>query len=301
MSSDAMDAHFAATGAKLIADAGPLVGKCLQCFHIDSWELGQPTWTPRMRNEFQQRRGYDLLTYLPALLDYAGTDPPTNRRFLADYRRTATDLVASNYYGRLRELAVKGGLRGTHPESGGPFFEHWIDALQCEGINDIAMSHAWLTYLARCQFLLRKGRFVADIGQRQVGLGRVVWGRTLAEVVKADDLPPDVEVRTFGESPRLDWIHRRDGDVEIYFVANLSSTAATADAVFRISGKQPELWDAVTGEIGSLPDWHYEAGRTVVPLAVAPRQSWFILFRKAAVPAVPRRIGISQNWKLSRR
>ncbi len=67
MSAAAMDAHFAETGAKLIADAGPLAGKTLQYFHIDSWELGQPTWTPAMREEFQQRRGYDPLPYLPAL------------------------------------------------------------------------------------------------------------------------------------------------------------------------------------------------------------------------------------------
>ncbi len=51
--------------------------------------------------------------------------------------------MAANYYGRLRELTLKGGLRGTHPESGGPFFTHWIDALQCEGINDIPMGEFW--------------------------------------------------------------------------------------------------------------------------------------------------------------
>lgn len=63
MSAAAMDAHFAETGAKLIADAGPLVGKTLQYFHIDSWELGQPTWTPKMREEFRRRRGYDPLRW----------------------------------------------------------------------------------------------------------------------------------------------------------------------------------------------------------------------------------------------
>jgi hypothetical protein len=51
--------------------------------------------------------------------------------------------VAANYYGRLRELTVEGGLRGTHPESGGPFFTHWIDALQCEGINEAPMGEFW--------------------------------------------------------------------------------------------------------------------------------------------------------------
>ena len=143
MSAEAMDAHFAETGAKLIADAGPLAGKTLQYFHIDSWELGQPTWTPKMREEFQTRRGYDPLFYLPALLQRTVDDTSTTQRFLADFRRTAADLVAANYYGRLRERTVKGGLRGIHPESGGPFFDHWIDALQCEGINDVPMGEFW--------------------------------------------------------------------------------------------------------------------------------------------------------------
>ncbi len=137
MDASAMDAHFAETGAKLIADAGPLAGKSLQYFHIDSWELGQPTWTPAMRQEFQTRRKYDPLTYLPALLEKTVDSAETTQRFLADYRRTVADLVAANYYGRLRELTRQGGLRGTHPESGGPFFKHWIDALQCEGIKSL--------------------------------------------------------------------------------------------------------------------------------------------------------------------
>lgn len=42
MSAGAMDAHFAETGAKLIADAGPLAGKTLQYFHIDSWSKTRP-------------------------------------------------------------------------------------------------------------------------------------------------------------------------------------------------------------------------------------------------------------------
>ena len=122
---------------------GPLAGKTLQYFHIDSWELGQPTWTPKMRDEFTRRRGYDPLPWLPAVLGQTVDNAAETARFLQDYRRTAADLVAANYYGRLRELTIAGGLRGTHPESGGPFFTHWIDALQCEGINDVPMGEFW--------------------------------------------------------------------------------------------------------------------------------------------------------------
>jgi hypothetical protein len=115
-------------------------------------------------------------------------------------------------------------------------------------------------------------------------LGRLIWGRTLDGLVKADRLAPDIEFRRPSTGARLEWIHRRDGETEIYFVANLASAPAFVEAAFRTAGKQPELWDAVTGEIRDLNDWRLDNGRTAVPLAFAPRQSWFVVFRKAARP-----------------
>jgi hypothetical protein len=474
MSAEAMDAHFAATGAKLVADAGPLAGKSLQYFHVDSWELGQPTWTPKMREEFRRRRSYDPLLWLPAVLGQAVDSAEATSRFMQDYRRTAADLVAENYYGRLEELSRKGGLRGTHPESGGPFFTHWIDALQCMGrtaipmgefwrrnyepAGDITHDHnpslkqaasaahiygkplcqaeaftsmnacdwtaepwifkdvgdeafcegltrnvlcfwvhqprldakpgfqwahvgthfdcnitwwpmaaGWLTYLARCQHMLRQGLFVADfaylqdeavpgfIAKRREQLparpagfdydainaevlltrasakaGRlalpdgmsyrylvlpqqpgailapatlekvnelaeagvtVIGPKALAssvpklregsldDVTRADGLAPDIEFLSPSEKARFDWIHRRDGGTEIYFVCNQTAAAASATVAFRVAGKRPELWDAITGSVRDLPDYREQGGRTLVPLQFAPRESWFVVFR----------------------
>ncbi len=61
------EAHFNGLMAKLIADSRPLAGrgKTLVSMHIDSWEVGSQNWTPRMREEFQRRRGYDILPFLP--------------------------------------------------------------------------------------------------------------------------------------------------------------------------------------------------------------------------------------------
>lgn len=141
LDAEAMDRHFAQTGEKLLADAGALAGKTLKYFHVDSYESGEPTWTPKFREEFQTRRGYDPLRYLPILAGKIVDSREISNRFLWDYRRTIGDLFAEKYYGRLRDLSHRHGI-GTHPESGGPFWSH-IDALQCEGTNDIPMGEFW--------------------------------------------------------------------------------------------------------------------------------------------------------------
>ena len=473
LSAEATDVHFANTGAKLIADAGPLAGKTLRYFFTDSWEKGNPTWTLKMREEFQRRRGYDPLPFLPTMVGWSVNDPAATTRFVQDFRRTVADLIAENFHGRMRELSVAGGV-GTTTEAGGPG-EQWVNALQCLGVQDVPMAEfwvqarnpdghvayhpanasvkgaasaahiygrpvcqaeafttteddfkqdpwelkeigdsafcsgltrvvlsllttqlhpdampgnwwthvcthfgynltwwpmadGWLTYLARCQHLLRQGRFVADFAylqdesipsfvpdRRYQGPARpkgfdydvlnaevllthasakdgrltlpdgmsyrylvlphqsgailtpatlkkineladagvpVIGPKALAAsvpkvregaldgIVRADGLAPDIEFQNAPEKAGFDWIHRRDGETEIYFLSNQKSLDAKAEVAFRVSGKQPELWNAVTGKIADLPEWREEKGRTLVPLAFASRQSWFVVFRK---------------------
>ena len=65
MSREAVEFHM----NHIVADAkqhlGDLVGAGFSFYHFDSYEAGTPDWTPRMREEFQSRRGYDLVRYLP--------------------------------------------------------------------------------------------------------------------------------------------------------------------------------------------------------------------------------------------
>ena len=65
LSARAMDRHFASTGALLIQDAGTLSGRTLKFLHIDSWEIGEPTWTEHLVEEFKRRRGYDPCRTFP--------------------------------------------------------------------------------------------------------------------------------------------------------------------------------------------------------------------------------------------
>ncbi|NOX53749.1 MAG: hypothetical protein GXP27_04805, partial [Planctomycetes bacterium] len=259
LSRRAVQTHFAGFIGKLIQDVGPLAGKTLVATHIDSWEVGVQNWTPKFRDEFHRRRGYDPLPWLPVVTGRVIGSREQSERFLWDLRQTVGELLLENYAGYMRQLAQKHGLRlsieaytscpvneleyaGRADEPMGEFWswrkygaafsctemasaahvygkpivgaeaftatneEAWQghpgnikdlgDWAFCEGINRFVfhryalqpwrdrrpgmsmgpwglhyertqtwweLSKAWHEYLARCQFLLQQGRFVADI------------------------------------------------------------------------------------------------------------------------------------------
>jgi hypothetical protein len=99
----------------------------------------------------------------------------------------------------------------------------------------------------------------------------------VAGILARAGIPPDFE-----SSPRLRYTHRRDGDDDLYFVANPENRPLKTTAVFRVAGRQPELWDPVTGRQRVLPEFTETAGRTSVRLGFAAHQSFFVVFRKPA-------------------
>jgi hypothetical protein len=111
LSREAVEAHFNGLMARLADDVGPLAGKTLVATHIDSWEVGSQNWTPRFREEFRERRGYDPLPLLPVLTGRVLDSLEVSERFLWDVRRTVSDLVIENYAGHMGELAHRRGLR----------------------------------------------------------------------------------------------------------------------------------------------------------------------------------------------
>ncbi len=86
--------------------------------------------------------------------------------------------------------------------------------------------------------------------ERKFGQGRVIWGKTPREILLAEDVTPDFTFSGQAESPeQFDYIHRKQGDDDIYFVINRTNQPEKRDFTFRVTGKQPEIWNAVTGEM----------------------------------------------------
>jgi hypothetical protein len=484
--------YWDAVVGPLIAEAGPHAGKALKYLHTDSWEVEVANWTPTLVEEFKQRRGYDLLPWLPVIAGKIVNSREESNRFLHDFRRTMGDLAMDNHYKLFREWSHKHGLL-IHPESGGPHAVP-IDAQQCLGFNDAPMSEFWawswrhrmgdenrffvkqpasaahtygkklvlaegfttigphwqetiwdnlkpsfdyacteglnllvwhafvcspasegipgqqyfagthlnpnvtwweksrpfFDYMNRSQWLLQQGLPVSDVAYyygdhvpnftqlrksdpaklgpgydydvvteeviltrmkvrdgklvlpdgvsyrllvlperdiislpvlrklkelvaagatiigppptRAITLrnypkndaevakqarelwgekstkGRVITGRTARQVLLTDGVKPDFEPA----SPVLNYIHRRDGATEIYFVASRTNMPTAANCAFRVEGKVPELWNAVTGERRLAAAYEARTGQTIVPLDFAPYGSWFVVFRAPA-------------------
>jgi hypothetical protein len=491
----ALDAHWAGFMQKVLDDIGPLAGKTLNSSLVDSYEVGGQNWSENFRAEFQKRRGYDPLKFLPAFTGRVVDNPAVSERFLWDVRRTIADLFAENYYGHFAELCRQHGLMNAVEPYTGPFEslqcgapadvvmgEFWSgsqghpsvklaasiahiygktivgaesftaspehgrwqndpyslktlgDLAYCQGLNRYVFHRyamqpwtnhwpgmtmgqwgfhfertvtwweqgkSWIDYISHCQFLLQQGRAVSDaayftgesapvemrvgnpalpagydydainadvllhgatvkngrisltsganyaalilppndsdmtpqtlqrlrelvragatvVGPRpqhspslagfpkcdaqvkkfadelwgkcdgtsvlenSVGKGRIVWGKSLANVFASQNLKPDFEFQGASATTRLAYVHRVAGEADIYFVSNQRRQFDSAECTFRVSDKIPELWHPDTGMIESAPVWSAQAGRTTVRLDFEPAGSVFVIFRHAA-------------------
>jgi hypothetical protein len=488
----AVEKFWSGYPSQLLALAGPHAGAAFTRIEIDSYEAGPQDWTPAMHVEFRQRRGYDLLPWLPALAKKTLGDEALTKRFLHDWNETLADLFADNYYLVMDELARRtpgmnllvqpygppvdtfkssGGQSllcaefWTRPDWGwnsvlpvasaahtrgkplvyGEGFTCWpLSAWQDDphslkpigdrafslGINAVMLhaaaqnpwptakpgmsfgkwgtqfspgqtwwenaGTAWFSYLARSQALLQRGLFVGDIcylqalnktltarpsgfaadaiGERafltrmsaregrlvlpdgmsygvlvlpdtrnmtlpvarklrqlvqdgatilgpkptatpglenfpgsetelqhiaaevwgdcdgltvtehRFGQGRVFWGKSPTEVLTALQIQPDVQ---FPSGSDLRWIHRREADADLYFVANPKDQPVELTASFRVDGRRPELWHADTGIIEPAAHWRKHASRTDVLLTLDPVDSVFVVFRHATAESGP--------------
>jgi len=120
--------------------------------------------------------------------------------------------------------------------------------------------------------------------KHRFGKGRVVWGRPLREVLTAEGAGQDFGFSGQAFEPDLlDFIHRTVRDMDLYFVVNRKDRTESRECLFRASGRRPEIWDPVTGEIRDAAAFTQAGGKTALPLEFAPHQSFFVVFRKPVV------------------
>jgi hypothetical protein len=138
MSKEATEIHFNSYAKKIIDKMKPLVGDTLNNFELDSYEAGNQNWTPKFREEFKKRRGYDPLPWLPVLAGSTLSSPDQTARFQWDMKKTISDLYVENHYQYLADLMRENGVSMDYEAYGGPF-----DPLAAGGAADMPMGECW--------------------------------------------------------------------------------------------------------------------------------------------------------------
>jgi hypothetical protein len=171
-----------------------------------------------------------------------------------------------------------------------------------------------LTNFPRCDHQVREKSLAIwggleppkTITRRDYGKGRVFWGgpcslqrnKSDGSVLSPGEPPlyPSYAVtagvmeqlghrKDFESQGPLRYVHRRTVERDIYFVSNRTAENVQNDCQFRALG-QPELWNPISGEILSLPEYRVDHGRTIVPMRFDSHESFFVVFPKTAQSAV---------------
>lgn len=132
------------------------------------------------------------------------------------------------------------------------------------------------------------------VKQRSYGKGTIHDGVSLEQVFSLLGLEPDVRVehpsltcaaahaKSIGirDKGGIVFKHRSSPAREIYFLSNTSHHDAELAASFRTSGRQPWLWNAVTGTTTKAAAFTQENGRTRIPLHLAATESVYVVFEE---------------------
>ncbi|MHB1461474.1 MAG: glycosyl hydrolase [Armatimonadota bacterium] len=120
-------------------------------------------------------------------------------------------------------------------------------------------------------------------GTHKLAKGRVLWGMSVTEALASLGAARDFRCELLDAADRgIDWVHRKIGGTDIYFVVNRAGYAVNFDAFFRVTGKAPELWNPDSTAIEQNALYELKNGETRLPLRLNPYESLFVVFRRSA-------------------
>ena len=100
-----LDQYKSATGGLMGSKGG------LQFMVTDSWEAGAQNWTNNLSAEFQKRRGYNIIPWLPVLTGQIVKSTQASEQFLFDFRKTLSDMVSEYHYDGLTKILAAHGMK----------------------------------------------------------------------------------------------------------------------------------------------------------------------------------------------
>ena len=144
MDTTALNVHINSYAKKLVETAGKYKGNTLKFFIMDSWEAQFQTWSKTFAKEFQDRRGYNILPWIPVLCGETVGSTMLSEAFLFDFRKTIGDLIDQNFYKQFSELCHRNQME-YHGET---IYGGWgayppMDALKSNEYIDLPMTEFW--------------------------------------------------------------------------------------------------------------------------------------------------------------
>ena len=112
--------------------------RAIKFMHVDSWECGSQNWSKNFAQEFERRRGYDLMPLLPV---YAGVPMRGGEETLRDIRRTINELVNEVFFVTVSQKAHEYGVL-LSSESVAPTMVS--DGMEHYKYVDVPMGEYWL-------------------------------------------------------------------------------------------------------------------------------------------------------------
>lgn len=109
---------------------------------VDSYEAGWQTWTPRMIEEFETRRGYSMLPWMPVLTGEILESVEASEKFLFDWRRTIGELYQASY-ASVKDIATEYGIQTVCLESQENGRVFVTDGMSIKRHADVPMAACW--------------------------------------------------------------------------------------------------------------------------------------------------------------
>ena len=127
---------------------GPKSENGLAYLEFDSMELAEGiAWTDAMPAIFKERRGYDVINYLPVLAGWAILGE--SERFLYDWKKTVSDQLIFSHYTTGRKFLEEYDI-DLVAEAGGPGPPTWntcpVDALKALGNVTVPRGEFWVRH-----------------------------------------------------------------------------------------------------------------------------------------------------------
>jgi len=113
------------------------------------------------------------------------------------------------------------------------------------------------------------------------GKGTVYSGMSVAEVLQKAQITPEFST---GKSDALNlmYIHKKQGDADVYFVYNQRDTVVTRECVFAVGNKTAFILNPVDGSISNPAVAASENGVLKIPVIFKPRESIIFVFENGA-------------------